>query len=77
MNPSKEGDSASTMARDLGVVWSAEQNQILVYHLIQTEGRLKIEVHPLGDHNRVPATDEVKALVQADLKKRGLLPESP
>lgn len=77
MNTIKEGDSASTMARDLGVVWSAEQNQVLVYHLIPAEGRLKIEVHPLGDHHRVPPTDEVKALVQADLKKRGLLPESP
>lgn len=64
--------AAHVMAKDLGVVWSAEHNQPVVYRLIEAEGGQRIAVSLLGSEERLIPSDALKADIAADLKKRGL-----
>lgn len=68
----KKGPAAHVMAKDLGVVWSAEHNQPIVYQLIDAEGGQRIQVRLLGHEDKMVPSAELKAAIAEDLKKRGL-----
>ena len=69
MNPT---DPAPKLPRDVGVVWSAEHGQVAIYHLVPSGSGTKVEVRLLGSEEKLAPSAELREVIQADMRKRGL-----
>lgn len=62
------------LSPDLGVIWSPEHVQVAVYSLVTNGSGTKVAVRLLGTEAAIAPSEELRAAIQADMKKRGLHP---
>lgn len=65
-------DARHKLARDLGVVWSVEHAAVVIYRLVVNGSGTKVEAHLLGSEERLAPSEELRDVIQADMRKRGL-----